>query len=133
MRIFSGLVLWVVLTITALALVLLFLDPSSWPVALVALAFLPLAGFILRTTGRMVRMRGTPRSNAAVRASLVGGGALLISALGTRIAEAAGWIGAETNGRSLVSIVFVLVIVAGDFMAVRMQKDRESDHDHDGE
>ena len=56
---------------------------------------------------------------------MVGGGALLISALASRMAETLGWITDETQGRSLVSIVFVLVIVAGDILAARMEKKDE--------
>ncbi|MCR9266682.1 MAG: hypothetical protein NXI03_03855 [Alphaproteobacteria bacterium] len=122
MKLFSGLVVWVAIAIAVLAVGLLVLDPASWPVALIAILFLPLAVFIMTTTARIRQRAGTTRGRAAVRASMVGGGALLISALASRIAETLGWIGDETQGRSLVSIVFVLVIVAGDFLAARMEK-----------
>jgi len=122
MKLFSGLVAGVALAILGLAIALIIVDPASWPVALIAIAFLPLAAFVLTTTRRIRRGVGSSRPRAAVRASMMGGGALLVSALGSRIAESLGWIGDETQGRSIVSIVFVLVVVAGDFLAARMEK-----------
>ncbi|MAK64098.1 MAG: hypothetical protein CMF75_05045 [Maricaulis sp.] len=112
----------VAVLIMALAIALLVIDPTSWLVALVAVIFLPFAAIVMHTTARIRGRSGTRRGTATVRASMVGGGALLISALGSRIAEAQGWLNDETQGRFVVSIAFVLVIVAGDFLAARMEK-----------
>tara|TARA_Y100000052_G_scaffold25395_1_gene28891 strand:- start:367 stop:747 length:381 start_codon:yes stop_codon:yes gene_type:complete len=122
MKVFSGVVVAVAVLIMALAIALLVIDPTSWLVALVAVIFLPFAAIVMHTTARIRGRSGTRRGTATVRASMVGGGALLISALGSRIAEAQGWLNDETQGRFVVSIAFVLVIVAGDFLAARMEK-----------
>ena len=90
MKVFSGVVVAVAVLIMALAVALLVIDPSSWLVALVAVIFLPFAAFVMHTTARIRGRSGTRRGTATVRASMVGGGALLISALGSRIAEAQG-------------------------------------------
>ncbi|WP_203292478.1 hypothetical protein [Maricaulis parjimensis] len=120
MKVFSGVVVLVAGLILTCAIALLVVDPSSWPVALIAIIFLPFAAFFMQTVARIRGRTGSKRGTAAVRASMVGGGALLISALGSRIAETQGWLGDETQGRFVVSIAFVLVIVAGDFLAARM-------------
>lgn len=120
MRPGSPVVTAVALVVAVLSIAVIVSDPASWWVALIALAFLPVAGWVL--FGWAGRNR-TTKSTAAIRASMVGGGALLAAALGTRLAEDFGWISEDGSGRNWVSLVLVLVVVGGDFLAARMERD----------
>jgi hypothetical protein len=116
----SPIVTAVALVVAVLSIAVIIADPASWWVALLALGFLPVAGWIL--FGWAGRNRPT-KSTAAIRASMVGGGALLASALGTRLATEFGWISEDSSGRNWVSLVLVLVVVGGDYLAARMERD----------
>ena len=97
MRPGSPVVTAVALVVAVLSIAVVVSDPASWWVALIALAFLPVAGWVL--FGWAGRNR-TTKSTAAIRASMVGGGALLAAALGTRRAEDFGWISEDGSGRN---------------------------------
>lgn len=131
MRVFSPVVLGVAVTIAALAVAILFLQPELWMRAILAIAFLPVAAIVMRS---MTNRHGDPdvrrRATIRIRAAMVGGGALLISALGFTVADSLGLV-SDGAGKSIVSLVLVLVVVFGDLLAARMERAAERPPDAD--
>ena len=117
----ADIIVYAVMALVAiLAAAVMILDSGRWYFALAAMLFLPLAGVVvLRRPSRA----GT-KAGATLRASMVGAGALLISALGYALAEATGLVaeGEDSAGQMAIGMVLVLVIVFGDVLAARMEK-----------
>ena len=131
MRLFSPVVLAVALAIAGLGVAVLVLQPDLWMRAVLALAFLPVAAVLMKTLANRQRNAETRRrAIIRIRASMVGGGALLISALGFAVAESQGWV-ADEGGLPVVSLVLVLVVVFGDLLAARMEKAADQSPDSD--
>lgn len=114
----------VMIAVAVMAVTLLALDPMQWGKAVLALVFLPLAALIMWGMRRKRVGADKPRrTSATVRAAMVGGGALLVSALGFEIAEYFGWISEDgEDSRSWISLVLVLVVVFGDLLAARLER-----------
>jgi drug/metabolite transporter (DMT)-like permease len=127
----ADIIVYAVMALVALlAAATMLLDPARWAFALAAMLFLPLAGlFVLRRPSRA----GT-KAGATLRASMVGAGALLVSALGYALAETTGLVaeGEDSFGQMAIGMVLVLVVVFGDVIAARMEK-AGKDEDGDGE
>ena len=119
------------IVLAIMAIGLLVLDPTQWLKSLLALGFLPLALLFMRVFARKLDSADRPRwAQPSVRAAMVGAGALLISAVGFELAEVTGLITNSDEGRSWISVLLVLIVVFGDLLAARMERDEKED---DGE
>lgn len=133
MRLFSPIVILVTGAVALLSIALWVMDPASWQQALLSLAFLPVGGAVILAIARSnarrkERSTDSRRSVIRIRAAMVGGAAVLASALGFRLAEALGW-ETGTIGQSVLGIVLVLVVVCGDLVSARMESKVEDDED----
>ncbi|MBR9825548.1 MAG: hypothetical protein GYB36_07060 [Alphaproteobacteria bacterium] len=129
----SPIVSLVMIVLTIMAIGLLVLDPTQWLKSLLALGFLPLALLFMRVFSRKLDRADRPRwAQPSVRAAMVGAGALLISAVGFELAEVTGLITNSDEGRSWISVLLVLIVVFGDFLAARMESGADEEKDRDG-
>ena len=125
MKLWSPITILVALAVALLSVSLWVLDPASWGRALLSLVFLPIGGVLIFWLSRRHTDPDKGRKSLIrIRAAIVGGGAVLASALGFRLVEVLG-IETGNSGKSLVSVLLVLVVVFGDLLAARM--DGEAD------
>jgi len=128
----TPLVIGTLLVVAVLGVTRLVLVPDAWASSIAALGFIPIAIGVAFLQARSISDPQRARKiSGRLRASLVGAGVLLATALLLSITDRLGITGKYNNGdeRSLLVLLPAIIATAADLLSTRLEQKAEKERD----